>query len=103
MKKKYVIIGNSAAGIGGVTGIRKEDKAGSILLISNEKYHTYSRPLISYWLQGKVTRENMSYRDDRFYEDNQCETRLGVAVTNIDANQKQLILDNGETVEYEKL
>ena len=36
---KYVIIGNSAAGIGAVQGIREVDKDGQIVLISDEKYH----------------------------------------------------------------
>ena len=56
---KYVIIGNSAAAIGCVTGIRSVDKEGSITLISDEPHFTYSRPLISYWLKGKVTDGNM--------------------------------------------
>ena len=46
--KKYVIIGNSAAAIGAVQGIRSVDRDGSITIITDEAYHTYSRPLISY-------------------------------------------------------
>ena len=45
--KKYVIIGNSAAAIGAVQGIRSVDRDGSITIITDEAYHTYSRPLIS--------------------------------------------------------
>ena len=56
---KYVIIGNSAAGVGAVQGIRELDKDGDITMISDENYHTYSRPLISYWLKGDVTEEGM--------------------------------------------
>lgn len=67
-KTKYLIIGNSAGAIGGVIGIRKEDQDGSITIISAEKHHTYSRPLISYWLEGKVSQEKMIYRDEAFYE-----------------------------------
>ena len=51
---KYVIIGNSVAGIGGVEGIRSVDLDGQITLIADEPYHTYSRPLISHYLAGKV-------------------------------------------------
>ena len=43
--KNYVIIGNSAAAIGAVQGIRSVDKDGSITIITDEAYHTYSRPL----------------------------------------------------------
>ena len=35
----YVIIGNSAAAVGAVTGIRAVDKAGTITVISDEPYH----------------------------------------------------------------
>ncbi|MGN0547852.1 MAG: NAD(P)/FAD-dependent oxidoreductase, partial [Acutalibacteraceae bacterium] len=45
---KYVIIGNSAAAAGAVEGIRGIDKSSPITIISKEKYHIYSRPLISY-------------------------------------------------------
>ena len=44
---KYVIIGNSAAGIAAAEGIRSADKTGEITIVSDEKYHTYGRPLIS--------------------------------------------------------
>ena len=44
MEKNYVIVGNSAAAIGCVEGIRQVDQTGSILIVSDEPYHTYSRP-----------------------------------------------------------
>ena len=59
--KNYVIIGNSAAAIGAVQGIRSVDKAGNITIITDEAYHTYSRPLISYWLEGKVADDKIYY------------------------------------------
>ena len=70
----YVIIGNSAAAVGTIEGIRQIDKTGKITVISDEKYHTYSRPLISYWLMGKVTDKNIYYRSADFYEKNGVET-----------------------------
>lgn len=100
---KYVIIGNSAAAVGCVEGIRKIDKKGGILLISDEKYSTYSRPLISYWLKGKVSDENMYYRPSDFYMNNGVTTKLGVKVTSLDADKKTLTLSDGTSVDYEKL
>lgn len=69
---RYVIIGNSAAAIGAVEGIRTVDKDGDITIVSNESHHTYSRPLISYLLCGQTTKEKMKYRPDSFYDDNGC-------------------------------
>jgi NAD(P)H-nitrite reductase large subunit len=99
----YVIIGNSAAGIGAVQGIREVDREGTITLISDETYSTYSRPLISYWLKNAVTDENMRYRDESFYADNNVKTLLGKRVSKIDAASKTVFLDDGSTLPYDKL
>ena len=45
---KYVIIGNSAAGIACVEGIRSAEAEGEITIVSNEPFAAYGRPLISY-------------------------------------------------------
>ena len=100
---KYVIIGNSAAGIGAVEGIRQIDRQGEITVITDESHHTYSRPLISYLLLGKVTEEKMKYRGGSFYSDNNCKLLANAAVTGIDAKAKQVALSNGSRVPYDKL
>lgn len=100
---KYVIIGNSAAAIGTVQGIRQVDKTGQIVVISDEKYHTYSRPLISYWLKEQVTEENMRYRDEDFYEKNDVDTLFETRVTKISPDKKTVTIENGNEISYDKL
>ena len=100
---KYVIIGNSAAGIGAVEGIRQVDKHGEITIVSSEPHHTYSRPLISYLLLGKTSEEKMRYRGDQFYADNNCKLLAGVSVTKIDSAKKHVSLSNGENLPYDRL
>lgn len=100
---KYVIIGNSAAAVGCIEGIRKIDKTGEIVVISKESQHTYARPLISYLLEGKTDLERMKYRPDDFYEVNGVKTVFGKAATKIDADKKCVTLADGTVVEYEKL
>jgi len=102
MAMKYVIIGNSAAGIGAVEGIRQIDRQGDITVITDEPYHTYSRPLISYLLLGKVTEDTMKYRSDDFYEKNNC-ILLNAFVTEIDAETKHVILADDARISYDKL
>lgn len=99
----YVIIGNSAAAIGAVEGIRQVDREGRITVISDEPYHTYSRPLISYWLAGKVPEDKMAYRNVDFYEVNQVTPILGVKATSIDFADKKVILADGKAVGFDKL
>lgn len=100
---KYVIIGNSAAAVGCVEGIRSQEKEGSITIISKEPYHTYSRPLISYLLYGKTDRERMKYRPDSFYKEMDCTVMMGKEAVRIDSAAKQVVLDSGEAVPYDKL
>ncbi len=99
----YLIIGNSSAAIGAVEAIRKQDTTSSITLISDEPYHTYGRPLISYWLEGKVSDDKIYYRPMDFYEKNDCNLILGTKVTAIDAKAKVVKLEDTSTIAYDKL
>lgn len=100
---KYVIIGNSAAAVGAVEAIRKNDREGRIVIISNESHHTYSRPLISYLLMGKTVENKMKYRGDSFYSDNKCELLLNKTAVKIDADNKRVVLDDGRFESFDKL
>ena len=77
----YVIIGNSAAAVGAIESIRAIDQKGSITVISEEKEHVYSRPLIAHYLAGDVTEERMPYRPADFYIKHDIKTYLGIKVT----------------------
>ena len=100
---KYVIIGNATAAVGCIEGIRTIDKTGEIVVISSEPHFTYGRPLISYLLLGKTTEDKMNYRPLDFYEKMGVTPMLGRTVTKIDKDAKQVVLENGETVSYDKL
>lgn len=100
---KYVLIGNSAAAVGGVEGIRSVDPEGEIVLISKENEFTYSRPLISYCLGGEVERKNMGFRPHDFYETNKVTALLGKSATAVDSEKKTVSIDDGTMVAYDKL
>ncbi len=100
-KAKYVIIGNSAAAVGAIEGIRQIDASGSIILVSKECEHTYSRPLISYLLKGAADEEKMKYRKDDFYSKMSAAPLLGKEATKIEDGVITLL--DGEKIEYEKL
>lgn len=101
---KYLIIGNSAAAIGAVEAIRKNDKRNPINIISDEPYLAYSRPLISYLLAGQVIEEKMYYRNEDFYRDNNVKTIFSKRVTGVDVKKRQVImLADKKKVEYDRL
>lgn len=100
---RYVIIGGSAASIGCIEGIRSVDKTGQITLVTQEREWNYSRPLISYLLEGKTSRDKMWCRPDSFFADNGVEVMSGVRATSLDVSGKTVSLSTGESLPYDKL
>jgi NAD(P)H-nitrite reductase large subunit len=103
LKAKYVIVGNSIAAIHAVEGIRERDAQGSIVLISDEACPVYSRPLISYWLGGKVTEDRMAYRPPSFYDDHNVQAILGQTAVRLDPHAKKIILEDQTEIRFDKL
>lgn len=99
--KKYVLIGGSVACYGAIKGIRSVDKEGEITLLCGEKTPLYSRPLISYLLEGKTTEENLYFRGKDFYERNDVKIIEKMA-EKIDA-KKMTVIAEGEKFPYDKL
>ncbi len=100
---EYVIIGNSTAGIAAAESIRKLDQAGSITILSDEAFPTYGRPLISYYLLGKTDAAHMNYRPADFHQKNNIRTMFSVRAEHIDTAKKQVLLQGGKKVKYDKL
>ena len=100
---KYVIIGNSIAAAACIEGIRSVDGEGDITVVSAENYQVYGRPLISYYLLGRVKLENMNYRPADFYGKNNVSVLYGRRATKIDAPSKTVFLDDGKKLKYNKL
>ncbi len=100
---KYLIVGNSAAGLNGAEAIRSLDPEGSITIVSREDYPAYSRCLIPYFMEGKVSEEDMLYRPRDYYEANRFQALLGRTVAKVDTAAKAVVLENGERLPYDKL
>ncbi|SMP05263.1 Pyridine nucleotide-disulphide oxidoreductase [Desulfurobacterium pacificum] len=98
---RYVIIGNSAAAVGCITGIRKADKEGEIVVISYED-KCYSKPMIADVLVD-FPEEKLIYRDKTFFEKNKVEQILGKKAISVDGQNKKVMLETGEEITYDKL
>lgn len=103
MKTKYLIIGNSAGGIGAVEAIRKTDKSGSLLMVSDEPYPAYSRPMISKYLAGSRRQEEILFRPEGFYGSHDIELMLGRRVAALAIEERSARLEDGTTIAWEKL
>lgn len=100
---RYVIIGNSAAGIFAAEAIRKTDKAGRVDIISDEHFPAYARCLTSYYLSGQMADNQMFIRPEDFYRRNNLHLHTGQKVTGIDREIREVYTDTGDIYVYDKL
>ncbi|HEY32870.1 MAG TPA: NAD(P)/FAD-dependent oxidoreductase [Dehalococcoidia bacterium] len=100
---KYLIIGNSAGGIGAAEAIREVDRAGAIAIVSSEPYHAYSRPLISQYLVEGRPLQRMMFRPADFYKEKNIQAILGQEVTGLNIDKHNVKLDDGRSIIWEKL
>ncbi len=103
MEYDVVIIGNSAGAVGCIETLRSKDRDITMAVISEEKYHTYSRALIPYYLAGKIDFDKLYYRPLDFYEKMNVIPLLGRKAVSVDFEKKMVKLDTGEEVKYGKL
>ncbi len=101
--KRYVIVGNGAAAVGCIEGIRAVDAKGEITVVSQEDRPVYGRPLISYYLMGKTDLAKMNYRPADFYEKNGCRVLYGRRAVALDPEKKTVTLDEGKPLPYDAL
>jgi NAD(P)H-nitrite reductase large subunit len=99
---KYVVLGASAAGISGVTELRKLDKDAKITLISKDD-KIYSRCILHHYMEGIRTIEELSFVPKDFISTNNIEWIKGVEVTGLDVEHKNVKVSTGETVSFDKL
>lgn len=101
--KQFIIIGNSAAGIGAIEAIRQKDKESKIIVISDEDYTTYCRCLISYYLAGEIKEDKLWYRPDSFYKENNLELLLNKKVSRVDQKKNRIVFEDKNQLSYDSL
>ena len=103
MATKYVLIGNSAASLAAVDGIRKRDQSGEITIINREEGPAYSRVALPYYVAGEMTLADLLIRQKPDY------AKVGVSlvekenVAAIDPASKRVELESGKKIEFDKL
>jgi NAD(P)H-nitrite reductase large subunit len=102
-KMDYVIIGNCAACVNAIEGIRSFDEKGNIRVITEEDYPAYCRCLISDYLLGTHNEEKLLLRQESFYKDKHVDLILGKKAVSVKPGEKKVILSDDKEVVYDRL
>lgn len=99
----YVVLGNGAAGFNAAKAIRERDKTGAVVIISNEPYPAYNRPMLTKSIVAGLSAKQIAIEGPGWYEENRVYQMLGKQARSIDMKEKEVILDSGEKVHFTKL
>ena len=94
-KDFYVILGNGTAGWNAAAEIRKRNKTASILMISNEPYRTYNRPMLTKSIMADLDEEQIAVQNAGWYEEQNIQQVLDMEVVAIHPETKEIELEDG--------
>ncbi len=102
--RKFVIVGGGAAGNAAAQALREEGFEGQIIMISAENRIPYDRPNLSKaYLKGEAPAEWMPLRSQEFYDELGIELMQSKKVTEVNADDNTVILENGQKLSYDKI
>ncbi len=99
-----VIVGGGLAGAKGAEALRAQGFGGTLTLIADEQQLPYERPPLSKgYLAGSAPFEDAIVLPADWYREHDVDLRLGTRARSLDLGGHQVLLDNGDSVGFDKL
>jgi 3-phenylpropionate/trans-cinnamate dioxygenase ferredoxin reductase subunit len=103
-ERRFVIVGASLAGAKAAETLRAEGFDGRVVLVGAESERPYERPALSKdHLRADADREEVYVHHASFYAEQDIELRLGTLAVSLDPSMRELTLDAGERLPYDRL
>uniref|UniRef100_A0AAG5CVE0 Rieske domain-containing protein n=1 Tax=Anopheles atroparvus TaxID=41427 RepID=A0AAG5CVE0_ANOAO len=99
-ERTYVVIGGGPSGATCAETLRQEGFTGRVVLINKEPCLPYDRVKVSKTMDMNL--EKCLLRTQQFYDDNEIEVMLGTEVTQLDGAGREITLDNGYKIRFDK-
>lgn len=99
----FVILGNGAAGLSAAEAVRERNRTASVVMISQEPFDTYNRPMLTKSMMAGLTPEQIAVHEEAWYEEKKITRILGKRVVKVDAGEHQVVLEDGTKLAYTKL
>jgi 3-phenylpropionate/trans-cinnamate dioxygenase ferredoxin reductase component len=102
-KVDHLLIGGGLAAANCARWLREEGADGSVLLVAREPDPPYNRPPLSKgYLQGKEAREEVLFRPDEWWREQDIELMLRTSVMKVDPGERVATLSTKEEIEFDK-
>jgi 3-phenylpropionate/trans-cinnamate dioxygenase ferredoxin reductase subunit len=99
----HLLIGGGLAAANCARWLREEGADGSILLVGREPDPPYNRPPLSKgYLQGKEPREDVLFRPDDWWEEQDIELLTRTSVMKLDPGERVATLSTKDEIEFDR-
>jgi 3-phenylpropionate/trans-cinnamate dioxygenase ferredoxin reductase subunit len=100
----FAIVGAGLAGAKAAETLREDGFDGRVVLLGAEPDRPYERPPLSKdYLRGEAERDGAFVHEAGFYAEHDVELRAGEAVVGLDTRARELALEGGERLGYDRL
>src|SRR6266581_1569771 len=103
MMQKLVVVGNGMAGVACVEQILKHAPKFEITIFGDETHVNYNRILLSSVLAGEKAADEIQLNSLEWYQSHGIDLRLGVRITDVDAERKTVTGDDSSVTSFDKL
>jgi len=100
--KRYIIIGDGAAGITAARVLRNADPLAHIGMLSDDPQPAYYRAALTNYLLGELREEHLWAVPPTFFAEYRAERHMA-RVTSVDTTAKTIALSSGQSMPYDKL
>lgn len=102
-KDFFVIVGNGIAGLSAAEAIRERNKTASIVMVSNEDFDTYNRPMLTKTMMAGFSPDQIAVHEEGWYEEKNIIRILSKNVVAVNTEEKQVTFSDGMKLQYTKL
>jgi nitrite reductase (NADH) large subunit len=100
---KHLIIGNGIAGLSAARAIRELDGTAEIVMVSDERFPPYSRPMICQVLDGSQPHEKLPLNSEDIYQTLQVTPVLGARAVALDVDGRTIRMADGTRLDFDRL
>lgn len=103
-KANIVVVGCGQAGLQACISLRKFGHWGNIMMIGDEDLIPYQRPPLSKsYLQGKMEYEDLTFKPQDWFAENDIKLELNNPAKHIDRPNQSVTLQDETSIQYDKL
>jgi len=103
MKQKVLILGGGIAGYSAAQAIKSAGQDVQVTVITEEPEPTYSACVFAEYIAGEIPRERVFIQGQDQVALEPSEWMLGQKITGIDPEQRNLRLESGKTLDFDRL